>query len=147
MKIKFFIIAIAGIIFGFGLALSNMTKPEVVLSFLQLTDLGLLLVLFSAAIISGLTMYYLHGKEAPVTHLKYGMRKYPLGLNTVVGGIFFGLGWGISGVCPGAAFASIGIGNYPILAGVAAMMLGASTFHIFKKYFPKNKIVTDHDKK
>ena len=145
-KSKFSIILISGIIFGFGLALSNMAKPEVVLSFLNLQDLGLLLVLIPAAIISGITMHVLQGRRAPLTNLKYGMRKYPYGKNTIVGGIFFGIGWGISGVCPGAGFASLGMGNYPFIAGFIAMAFGASTYFVYKKFFPNSKIVCDHDR-
>ena len=37
----------------------------------------------------------------------------------------FGVGWGISGLCPGSAIASIGIGNWPILLGIVGMLLGA----------------------
>jgi uncharacterized membrane protein YedE/YeeE len=39
--------------------------------------------------------------------------------------VVFGIGWGLSGVCPGSAIASIGVGNWPILAAVAGMLLGA----------------------
>ena len=43
----------------------------------------------------------------------------------MVGGGVFGVGWGLSGICPGAAYASLGIGNTVILYGVAGMFLGA----------------------
>ena len=45
--------AIGGVLFGFGLALSGMARPEVVLGFLQLRDLGLLL-LMAAALAGGI---------------------------------------------------------------------------------------------
>ncbi|MCA9478025.1 MAG: YeeE/YedE family protein [Nanoarchaeota archaeon] len=146
MKKKFLIIIISGLIFGFGLALSGMAKPEVVLSFLQLKDLGLLFVLLPAAILAGFSLFYFKGKKAPMTNLEYGMRRYPVGRNTIIGGILFGLGWGISGACPGAAYASIGIGNYPMVIGVIAMMLGAATYHLFAKACPDNIIVKHHDR-
>ncbi len=143
---KMLLILFSGIIFGFGLALSNMAKPEVVLSFLQLKDFGLLLVMLPAAIIAGITFHVLLGKRAPWTNLKYGKRLYPLGRNTLIGGILFGLGWGISGICPGAAYASLGMGNYPIIAGIVAMAAGAASYHLFAKHFPKNTLVKDHNK-
>jgi uncharacterized membrane protein YedE/YeeE len=43
----------------------------------------------------------------------------------LVGGTVFGVGWGLSGICPGAAYASFGIGNVAILWAVAGMFLGA----------------------
>ena len=48
-----------------------------------------------------------------------------LGRGTILGAVLFGLGWGISGVCPGAALASVGIGNYPIFLALGGMFLGA----------------------
>jgi len=44
--------------------------------------------------------------------------------DVVVGGGVFGVGWGLSGICPGAAYASLGIGNTVILYGVAGMFVG-----------------------
>ncbi|MEF8822151.1 MAG: DUF6691 family protein, partial [Halovenus sp.] len=37
----------------------------------------------------------------------------------------FGVGWGLSGICPGAAYASLGVGNWPILYALGGMFLGA----------------------
>ncbi|WP_425601102.1 DUF6691 family protein [Halosolutus halophilus] len=43
----------------------------------------------------------------------------------IVGGIVFGDGWELSGVCPGAGCASLGIGKYRILWVVVGMFVGA----------------------
>lgn len=45
--------------------------------------------------------------------------------NMVAGGSIFGVGWGLSGICPGAAYNSVGIGNYPVLVAIAGMFVGA----------------------
>jgi len=42
----------------------------------------------------------------------------------IVGAALFGIGWGLSGVCPGPAIAGLGVGNWPILAALAAMVAG-----------------------
>ena len=39
--------------------------------------------------------------------------------------VTFGLGWGFSGLCPGSALASVGVGNLPALIGIAGMFIGA----------------------
>ncbi|MCD2203050.1 YeeE/YedE family protein [Halobacterium sp. KA-6] len=121
------VVLLGGLVFGFGLALSEMAKPEVVLDFLQLEDLGLVFVMGGAAVVSGLSFFvatrYLD--RAPVTGTRYSRRLKDLDRNVVGGGAVFGVGWGISGICPGAAYASLGIGNLPILWGVAGMVLGA----------------------
>jgi uncharacterized membrane protein YedE/YeeE len=127
---------IGGIIFGIGLAISKMTHPEVVLDFLQLDDLGLLFVLGGAASVS-LIVFQIASRTnrvAPITGKKYSLREREINNDLIFGGVIFGIGWGISGICPGAAFASLGIGNYVILWGIIGMFLGAYGHGILKEY-------------
>ncbi len=118
---------VGGLIFGFGLGFSRMAQPEVVLSFLQFVDFGLLFVMFGAAIVTGLTFFLaprlLEG--AVLTGDPLGRRLKSFDRNVLYGGTIFGVGWGLSGICPGAAYASLGIGNLPILWGIAGMFVGA----------------------
>ncbi len=116
-----------GLLFGFGLGFSHMARPEVVLSFLYLEDLGLLFVMFGAAAVTAATFFVVPRlrETAPLTGSKYGRRLKTFDRKVVVGGVVFGVGWGLSGICPGSAYASLGIGNYPMLAGVVGMFLGA----------------------
>lgn len=119
-------ILLGGALFGFGLALSGMIKPEVVLSFLTFDDFGLLLVLGSAVVIT-FVVYSLVPKllKKPLfgatfdTHVTLDSR------NTVMGAVLFGIGWGLSGVCPGPAIAGLGAGNWPLLVSVGALLAGA----------------------
>lgn len=120
-------IFVGGLVFGFGLAFSRMARPEVVLSFLQFEDFGLLFVMFGGSFVAGAAFFIIPQlrDEAPLTGRPYGRRLKQLDRNVVVGGTIFGVGWGLSGICPGAAYASFGIGNWPILWGIAGMFLGA----------------------
>ncbi len=43
----------------------------------------------------------------------------------MIGAIIFGVGWGLSGLCPGAALSSLGVGNLPVIIGIGTMFLGA----------------------
>ena len=121
------LILVGGLIFGFGLAYSHMARPEVVLSFLQFEDFGLLFVMFGGAGVTGLT-YLLAPRllgRAPLTGDEFQRRLKPFDRNVVAGGAIFGVGWGLSGVCPGAAYASLGVGNVAILWAIGGMFLGA----------------------
>jgi uncharacterized protein len=119
-------IYLGGILFGFGLAYSGMTKQEVVLSFLKLVDLGLIFVIGGGAVITFFAINVVpRFLKAPVLGGGFKPRVSVLTRNTIVGAVIFGIGWGISGQCPGSAVASLGVGNWPVSIGIAAMFVGA----------------------
>lgn len=130
------LIVLGGIIFGIGLGFSHMARPEVVLDFLQFEDFGLLFVMFGAAVVTGITFFVVPAfrERAPLTGVDYGRRLKSFDRNVLLGGVIFGVGWGLSGICPGAAYASVGIGNLPILWAVAGMFLGAYLQGIWRSH-------------
>lgn len=117
---------LAGALFGFGLSLSTMVQPQVVLGFLRFQDMGLMLVMGGAVVVALLAY-----KGAP------RLMKKPLlddhfhphpstwNRNTAVGAALFGVGWGLSGVCPGPAIAGLGTGNWDLLWALGGMAAGA----------------------
>ena len=117
---------LAGALFGFGLSLSTMVQPQVVLGFLRFQDMGLMLVMGGAVLVALLAY-----KGAP------RLMKKPLlddhfhphpstwNRNTAVGAALFGVGWGLSGVCPGPAIAGLGTGNWDLLWALGGMAAGA----------------------
>ncbi|XVH31553.1 DUF6691 family protein [Haloferacaceae archaeon DSL9] len=121
------LVFVGGFVFGVGLAMSQMARPEVVLAFLQFQDFGLLFVMGGAAAVVGTTFFVASrsGRRAPFTGRFYARRLKSMDRNVVLGGGLFGVGWGLSGICPGAAYASLGIGNAAILYGIAGMFAGA----------------------
>ena len=133
MKQQNIVLFIGGIVFGFGLAYGNMSKPEIVLSFLERTDFGLA-VLMAAAFSFAFVAINIVPRfiEKPILGGEYKRRERTLSRNTIIGAIVFGVGWGISGLCPGAAISSVGVGNLPALVGIAAMFLGA---YVMGRYF------------
>ncbi len=119
-------VLVSGALFGFGLSLSTMIRPEVVLSFLRLNDFGLLLVLGGATSVT-LLAYQFVPKIMPKPVLAASFGKHPSAMNrrTLLGAAIFGVGWGLSGVCPGPAIAGVGAGNWPLLIALAGMLTGA----------------------
>ncbi len=120
------LVLIGGVLFGFGLAWSTMAQPEVVLSFLTLDDFGLALVMGAALAVS-LPIYQLAPRcmNKPTAGESFERIPRRVKPSTIIGGMIFGIGWGLSGVCPGAGVASLGIGNWPILFALIGMALGA----------------------
>ena len=121
------LVLVGGLLFGFGLAYSRMARPEVVLDFLQFEDFGLVFVMFGGAAVTGLAFFVAPRllNRALLTGDSFERRLKPFDRNVVIGGAVFGVGWGLSGICPGAAYASLGIGNVSVLWALAGMFLGA----------------------
>lgn len=122
----FLAVLASGALFGFGLALSGMVSPEVVLSFLRLQDFGLVLVMGGAMGVTLLTYQLaprLLGKPLLADH--FSVRPAQLDRATVAGSALFGIGWGLCGVCPGPAIAGLGTGNTAMVLALAGIALGA----------------------
>jgi len=116
----------AGALFGFGLALSTMIQPRVVLSFLRFQDLGLMLVLGGAVVVTFLAYRFVPRLlRRPVLGGAFCTHDSVMDRSTIIGAAIFGIGWGITGVCPGPAIAGLGAGSWEMLYAVAGMALGA----------------------
>jgi uncharacterized membrane protein YedE/YeeE len=127
------VLFVGGIVFGFGLAVGGMSKPEIVLSFLQLKDFGLILLMGAATGVAFVAIKVVpRFVEKPVLGGEFKPRTRTLSRNTLIGAAIFGVGWGLSGQCPGSALSSLGVGNLPVLLGIAAMFLGA---YVMGRYF------------
>ncbi len=115
-----------GALFGFGLALSSMVKPQVVLSFLQFQDFGLMLVMGGAVVVT-LLAYRLAPRwmARPLLGDRFHGHASVWNRNTAVGAALFGVGWGLCGVCPGPAIAGLGTGSWDLLWALGAIALGA----------------------
>ena len=124
--VRLLCILFAGALFGLGLAVSTMVQPEVVISFLRLKDLGLLAVLGSA-VMTTLVAYQLAPRLLKRPLLGGAFQKHAVtpGARTILGAAIFGVGWGLSGVCPGPAVAGLGTGNWPLLLALAGLFAGA----------------------
>ena len=124
--LSFIIVLFCGMLFGLGLSLSNMVIPEVVINFLLFRDLGLLLVLGSAVSVAALCYQFsLRYLKSPLIEPSFRNRPVHFDWRTWLGSAIFGIGWGISGVCPGPAIAGLGVGNWPLFYVLAGIFLGA----------------------
>jgi uncharacterized membrane protein YedE/YeeE len=116
----------AGALFGFGLSLATMVQPDVVLGFLRFQDWGLMLVMGGAAGVAMLAF-----KVFPLWFsrrllgLEFLNQTAHWSRQTLIGSAIFGVGWGLSGVCPGPAIAALGTGNTDILWALGGIVLGA----------------------
>ncbi len=128
MKRTYLVSAGAGLIFGIGLVLAGMTQPAKVVGFLDFAgawDPSLALVM-AGAIGVYLPIVWLirrRGSTLGGSPLLLPSRT-DLDGRLIIGAAIFGVGWGIGGVCPGPAIASLGAGSTNVILLVAAMAVG-----------------------
>ena len=116
----------AGVLFGFGLAFSTMIQPRVVLSFLRFQDMGLMLVLGGAVVVTFLAYRFVPMLlRRPLLGGEFSAHESVMDRSTVVGAAIFGIGWGITGVCPGPAIAGLGAGSWELAYAIGGIALGA----------------------
>ncbi|MBP1181038.1 YeeE/YedE family protein [Methylobacterium sp. PvR107] len=118
----------SGLIFGLGLALSGMLDPARVRGFLDVAgawDPSLVFVLGGAVTVSGLGYLLSRRRARPVLASQFDWpSKRRIDAPLVAGAALFGIGWGLSGFCPGPAVAALSTGARPVLVFVAAMLAG-----------------------
>ena len=119
---------IAGLLFGLGLALAGMTDPARVLGFLDLFgawDPTLMFVLGGAVVTTFIGYRVVLRREQPMLGETFQLpTRQDLDGRLIGGAALFGIGWGLSGYCPGPAIASIAGLTAPLLAMLAAMVAG-----------------------
>lgn len=67
------------------------------------------------------------------------LEKKPLRLMpNLIGGVFFGLGWGITGACSGPIFALLGLNVWPILLVLIGALIGTLVYGFVQNSLPGN---------
>jgi len=119
---------LAGIIFGLGLALSQMIDPNKVLTFLDITgdwDPSLAFVMIGALVVSMLSFRFILKRSKPLFETGFHVSKQTI-INQplIMGSALFGVGWGMTGYCPGPAVASLGLFSLEGALMVVAIYIG-----------------------
>ena len=131
----------SGLLFGLGLAFSEMTNPIVVLGFLDVFGdwNPSLIIVMASAIAVGMIGYFIKGKR--LTPLLASEWHVPTLRNIdsklIIGSSLFGIGWGISGYCPGPGLTALvnnpSEGFYFVAAVIAGSGLHYLQTHVTQK--------------
>ena len=120
---------LAGVVFGVGLALAQMTNPLKILGFLDVAgawDPSLLFVLGGAVGVAAIGFRVVLRRPSPALESVFRLpARGTIDVALVAGAAIFGAGWGLAGYCPGPAIASLGFGNQEAIWFVPAMLAGA----------------------
>lgn len=140
---------VVGMFFGFGLALSGMTHPEKVLGFLDMAgtwDPSLLFVLGGAVGVTVISFRLIERLDQPVYAPEFllSQARY-IDAPLLTGSTLFGIGWGISGYCPGPAIALLASPNWELWVFVPAMLVGYALHHYTSRSHLQTSTDTDDD--
>ena len=120
---------ICGVIFGLGLAISGMINPAKVIGFLDVTgnwDPSLAFVMGGAVVVTaGAFRFILKWKKPLLSDVFHLPSREDLDRRFLGGAVIFGAGWGLSGLCPGPAIASLAFINPKIGIFIIAMVIGS----------------------
>ena len=119
---------VSGMLFGAGLTLSGMTDPVRVRGFLDLFgnwDPTLAFVMGGAVAVMVVAWRIRTRMTKPLFGEKFSLPdRSDLDPQLLFGSALFGVGWGIAGLCPGPAIASLALSPGAVLPFIAAMLAG-----------------------
>ncbi|WP_193142031.1 MULTISPECIES: DUF6691 family protein [unclassified Meridianimarinicoccus] len=119
--------ALAGSLFGTGLLVSGMTDTRKVQGWLDIFgqwDPTLAFVMGGAILPMAVAWIYARGRNPLMGGQFPAPPEQKLGRNLILGSILFGMGWGLVGLCPGPAMASLSFGGPGVWIFVLAMVAG-----------------------
>jgi uncharacterized protein len=115
-----------GTIFGFVLSRSGAADYDQIQSMFLFRSFQLYGILGTAVVVTaaGLWLIKRRGRTALGQPLKIELK--PLHRGTVAGGLLFGVGWSMAGMCPGPILVNIGEGKIYALAALVGALTGAA---------------------
>jgi uncharacterized membrane protein YedE/YeeE len=120
-----FLAVFIGVLFGFVLQKMGATSPKNMINMLRLRDITEMKIILFAIGVSSLTIFLLLSLgilDGSAFHIKSAY------IGVIVGGAIFGLGWALSGYCPGTSIVAVGSGRKDAIAFVLGGLVGAFIF-------------------
>ncbi len=125
--------------FGFGIVL---VKSEVV-SWFRIQQMFLFqeahmyLIIASAIVVGAISLALIRRFEMKtIEKMPIEVKEKPFQQGVIIGGAIFGLGWAITGACPGPIYAQIGSGEYMALVTFASAFAGMYAYAWFQRHLP-----------
>lgn len=124
--------AVAGVVFGFGLALSEMINPRRVLAFLDVAgrwDPTLLFVMIGAIPVAAVGYAVTRRQSRPLFSERFFLpERRDIDARLLAGAALFGIGWGLAGYCPGPVVAMLSLQWQEPVVFIAAMLTGSQLY-------------------
>jgi uncharacterized membrane protein YedE/YeeE len=119
---------VLGIIFGFVLSRSGAADYDFIQGMFLFTEFQLYGIIGSAVAITAPGLWVIKRRGRALSGERLRLELKPLHRGNAVGGLLFGVGWSLAGMCPGPIFVNIGEGKIYALAALAGALAGAGAF-------------------
>ena len=123
---------ITGILFGFFLQKGRVLRYDKQIGALLLQDMTIVKFMLSHIVVAMVGVYFL----CDMGLVKLSLKPMIVGA-VVLGGLIFGLGWGLLGYCPGTSLGALGEGRTDAIWGIAGMLVGAGIYAEAYPYLQK----------
>ena len=128
----------SGALFGAGLTISGMTDPDRVRGFLVVFgrwDPTLVFVIGGAVIVMAIAWRIQSRMKAPLFGEKFSLPdRRDFDGRLIAGSALFGIGWGVAGLCPGPAVASLALSPLSVLPFLIAMLAGMAVHNLLPEH-------------
>lgn len=114
---------ITGILFGFLLQKAEVVRYDRQIGALRLVDMTIVKFMLSTVLVGMVGIYLLYD----LGRIELDVKSTVLGAN-ILGGLIFGLGWGLLGYCPGTSAGALGEGRWDAVWGILGMLVGAALY-------------------
>ena len=121
---------VLGGLFGFVLSRSSAADYDFIQGMFLLTNFQLYGIIGAAVAVTAPGLYLLKRYGRTATGQPIAIELKPLHRGNVYGGMLFGIGWSITGMCPGPILVNIGEGKVYALAALAGALVGAALFGV-----------------
>jgi uncharacterized membrane protein YedE/YeeE len=117
-----------GTVFGFALSRSGAADYDYIQAMFLFTNFQLYGIIGTGVVLTapGLWLIKRHGRTAFGKPIHIDTK--PRNRGNIAGGLLFGIGWSMAGMCPGPIFVNIGEGKIYALAALAGALIGAGAF-------------------
>jgi uncharacterized protein len=127
---------VAGLLFAAGLGIAGMTQPQKIISFLDITgrwDPSLMFVMGGALAVHLISYRLITRRKSPLFDNSFHIpNRTDIDFKLIGGSALFGIGWGLSGYCPGPAVVALTAPGTLIFAFFLSMLGGMIIFERFK---------------
>ena len=126
-----------GTVFGFVLSRSGAADYDFIQGMFLFEEFQLYGIIGSAVAFTAPGLWLIKRRGASLSGDRLRLETKPMHPGNVAGGLLFGVGWSLAGMCPGPVFVNIGEGKIYAIAALVGALAGAGLFGVFYQRFQR----------